>query len=535
MPQPTGYTPTTDFSQDESSNVGGRSTVRTANLDAEFANIETTLDATLVNLALIQRDDGELVDGLVELSTLSAAARSALQLNLNPRGLWLTATAYAVNDAVDSGGVTYVCVTAHTSAAAFSTDYAASKWMALAGLKDQWVLHSGAPAFVSAISFTVPGDQTGTLTVNRRVKTTNTGGTVYSTITGSSYSGGTGLTTIQVDSDSGALDSGLSAVSYGLLTPTSASLPANFNPFGLVRTLSANVGTNALSLATTLRQIDFRSATASNGAPSSPASSSIGTLTVPSGATMGQSNGVAARLWVAVLNNAGTLELAVINTQLGNGQIAPISESGFISTTVMNAASDNAGVWYSTTARASVAFRLIGYIESTQAAAGTWATSPSVVQAMGPGVHKPGDVIQTVGNAPAASNTGTTQLPADATIPQIAEGDQYMTQTITPSSAINTLVVNSALHASTNAVAGTAIGMALFQDATANALKAMGQMTAGVSYAVCLNLRHLMQAGTAAATTFRVRAGANAVGTTTFNALYGAAAGAYIDVTEIMA
>jgi hypothetical protein len=38
---------------------------------------------------------------------------------------------------------------------------------------------------------------------------------------------------------------------------------------------------------------------------------------------------------------------------------------------------------YSTTARTSVAYRVIGYIESTQATAGTWATAPSTIQGYG--------------------------------------------------------------------------------------------------------------------------------------------------------
>jgi hypothetical protein len=69
---------------------------------------------------------------------------------------------------------------------------------------------------------------------------------------------------------------------------------------------------------------------------------------------MGQTNGVGARLWVALIDNAGTLELAVINTQLGGGQICPVNESALISTTALSAAADNAGVWYSTTARTNV-------------------------------------------------------------------------------------------------------------------------------------------------------------------------------------
>ena len=44
------------------------------------------------------------------------------------------------------------------------------------------------------------------------------------------------------------------------------------------------------------------------------------------------------------------------------------------------AAGNSATAYYSTTARTSVAYRVVGYVESTQATAGTWATTPSTLQ-----------------------------------------------------------------------------------------------------------------------------------------------------------
>ena len=87
--------------------------------------------------------------------------------------------------------------------------------------QDQWV--SGpAPTYVSATSFTLAGDQSSTFHVGRRLKTTNTGGTIYSTITAVAY---TSLTTVTVINDSGSLDAGLSAVSYALLSAENPSVP----------------------------------------------------------------------------------------------------------------------------------------------------------------------------------------------------------------------------------------------------------------------------------------------------------------------
>jgi len=105
---------------------------------------------------------------------------------------------------------------------------AISTWDNVTGINDtaaagvsQWV--SGpVPTYVSATSFTLVGDQTSTFHVGRRVKTTNSGGTVYSTISATAYGA---LTTVTVVNDSGSLDSGLSDVYYGLIASVNSSSP----------------------------------------------------------------------------------------------------------------------------------------------------------------------------------------------------------------------------------------------------------------------------------------------------------------------
>lgn len=92
--------------------------------------------------------------------------------------------------------------------------------------QSQWVLLGINPTYLSASSFSVPGDQTGTLQLGRRVKTENSGGTVYGTIYGSTF---TTLTTVLIDTDSGAsLDAGLSSVSYGILSSDETSVPIQY-------------------------------------------------------------------------------------------------------------------------------------------------------------------------------------------------------------------------------------------------------------------------------------------------------------------
>jgi hypothetical protein len=144
--------------------------------------------------------------------------------------------------------------------------------------QDEWV--SGpAPTYIGATSFSLVGDQTGTFQVGRRVKTTNSGGTIYSTITVSAFAA---VTTITVVNDSGTLDSGLSAVSYGLLSATGPSVP-NFAgpssnspaPAGQLFMRGGQIGFPAVQIpstdANTLDDYEEASFTLADGSGSGPA------------------------------------------------------------------------------------------------------------------------------------------------------------------------------------------------------------------------------------------------------------------------
>lgn len=88
---------------------------------------------------------------------------------------------------------------------------------------DQWIASGLTPTYIGVTQFSVSGDYTSTLEVGRRVKVTVTAGTKYGRITASSYAAG--ITTVTVTLDSGNLDAGLSAVSYGVLTSSNSSVP----------------------------------------------------------------------------------------------------------------------------------------------------------------------------------------------------------------------------------------------------------------------------------------------------------------------
>lgn len=140
-----------------------------------------------------------------------------------------------------------------------------------------------------------------------------------------------------------------------------------------IQSITASVGSSALTVTLNPTRLDFRSSTLSSGTINTRYVQTAISLTVPSGATLGTTNGVASKLTVLAIDNAGTTELAIINTSSST----ILDESALISTTILDSASDSADVAYSTTARTNVPFRVVGYIASTQATAGTWATSPS--------------------------------------------------------------------------------------------------------------------------------------------------------------
>jgi hypothetical protein len=145
-----------------------------------------------------------------------------------------------------------------------------------------------------------------------------------------------------------------------------------------IQPISASVAANALTISASALALNFRSTTLGSGAVTT-VSGTPANLVVPSTATLGTTNATQSRLIVLALNNAGTLELAVVNLAGGTN----LTETGLVSTTAISAAATSASVVYSTTARTSVAYRVIGYIESTQATAGTWATAPSTIQGVG--------------------------------------------------------------------------------------------------------------------------------------------------------
>ena len=148
-----------------------------------------------------------------------------------------------------------------------------------------------------------------------------------------------------------------------------------------IQPVTASVASNAMTVTLNPTVLDFRSTPLTSGTVNTRTVSAAISVVVSSGSTLGTVSAQQSRIVVIALDNAGTIELAVVNISGGTN----LDETTLISTTAEGGAgaADSATVVYSTTARTSLPYRVVGYIESTQTTAGTWATAPSTIQGVG--------------------------------------------------------------------------------------------------------------------------------------------------------
>ena len=144
-----------------------------------------------------------------------------------------------------------------------------------------------------------------------------------------------------------------------------------------LQSVSASVGSNALTVGYAGGVLQFRNAMLTNGAPVQIV---VPTLTnvVGSSATLGTIAATQAEIALIVMYNGGTPQLGVVNMSGG----VNLDETTLISSTAGGGGS-SASTVYSTTAVTNSPFRVVGYILITEAVAGTWATAPSLVQGQG--------------------------------------------------------------------------------------------------------------------------------------------------------
>jgi len=298
---------------------------------------------------------------------------------------------------------------------------------------------------------------------------------------------------LQVD---GALTVGGAATITGALSVVGGITAANADPYALtnitlVVTMAGNAATVALKTAagtdptaTDAISLRFRNATLATGGTTNVSITAAQSLVIPDTATLGTINAVKSRIYIGLLNNAGVAELFVYNPLLSPGSLRGLTESQLLTSTTIGITSDNAQVPYSTTGRTGVAFRVIGFFESTQATAGAWGTAVSTIQELQPWMPRTGHVVNKITKADGTySGDKTTTIPIDDTPPQVGEGTQIFTQDFAPSNACNMFEIDAniaaiVLQADASAVTLT---VAMFTSISASAITCDQGVRASVS------------------------------------------------------
>lgn len=167
-----------------------------------------------------------------------------------------------------------------------------------------------------------------------------------------------------------------------LLAQIVAALEPPKESFGLRNfSFTTSVATSALTIAVKANStgldptvanpvvIDFRSATTTAGAFTQVNLTSALSLVISNGSTLGMFNGISDYIYVYLLNNAGTPELAVSGERFGTGSLQSTTAEGGAG------AADSGTTLYSAVARTNVPVRLVGRILISEATAGAWTTN----------------------------------------------------------------------------------------------------------------------------------------------------------------
>ena len=349
------YTQTTNFATKDALASGNPlKVVKGTEINVEFANIATAVatktDATGGTVA-----GATITTSTIDSSTIGATTPSTGAFTtLSATGV--TTLSNAVLPVIDNIKLGYT--TTATAAGTTTLLLASNNQQFFTGSTTQTVVLPVTSTLALGLSYLIVNNSTEVLTVQS-----------------------SGLNTITLIPAGAAvrctciLITGTTAASWSFAFESNSNIP-----YKQVQSISASVAANAMTISATALALDFRNNTLGSGTVTT-VSGTPTNLVISSGSTLGTVNATQSRIVVIALNNAGTIELAAVNISGGN----QLDETNLITTTAEGGlgAADSATVIYSNTARTSVAYRIIGYIESTQTTAGTWATAPSTIQGQG--------------------------------------------------------------------------------------------------------------------------------------------------------
>lgn len=393
---------------------------------------------------------------------------------------------------------------------------------------------NGLSAAVLALETELGVDPAGTLpdVVSRLAISQNTDGTVKSTV----IAAGTGAT---VDYAAGVFTVGS--------TPDG---PSNIQNIGLIVTIASPVANaftarivqRSLSTCTTASpaRISFRSGTQTNGGYAIVTATENVGLTASVGSTFGFTAAETGRIYFYAINaNPGAANSVI---ELAIARKAIFDESQLYSTTAEGGAgaADSDTVLYSSTARANVPVRCVGFMDiQTGATPGNWSNSPTILHLMGPGTKRTGDVVQRIATSTYAQLTGTSTTPWDGTPPLISEGNPILNLGFAATSTLNPVRIHSSgLYYAPGG--GERLTLALHIGA-ASAIAATGDYAAvAENLTIPLDYTFATGTGTIASQTYSLRGGSNQAGTFRVNGEVGvgqlySTGFTWLEITEFMA
>lgn len=347
------YVQSTNFATKDSLSPGDPlKIVKGTEINTEFANIAiavaTKLDstsATLTGATINNSTIGATTPSTGAFTTLSASGATTLS--------GATTISNAVGPVIDNIKLGYA--TTATAAGTTTLTVTSPHQQFFTGTTTQTVVLPVTSTLVLGLGYTITNNSTGVVTVQS--------------------SGLNNIISIPAKATVKVvciLTSGTTAASWSYSFEGSSNIP-----YTTLSSISASVSSNELTLTLNPCTLDFRSSTLTSGAVLTRVVPSAISMTVSNGSTLGTASGVESRLAVIAIDNAGTVELAVINASA----YGVFDEGSLISTTAEGGigGADSGFVFYSTNARTSVAFRVVGYVSSTQTTAGAWASAPSNV------------------------------------------------------------------------------------------------------------------------------------------------------------
>jgi hypothetical protein len=374
------YTKSTNFAtKDALSSGNALKIVKGTEIDTEFNNIQTAIatkldssSGTITGATINNTVIGNVTPNTGAFTTLSASGATTLS--------GTTTISNAVLPVIDNIKLGYE--TTATAAGTTTLTSTNKNQQYFTGSTTQTVVLPVTSTLALGLGYLIVNNSTGDLTVQ------SSGANIITLVPP--------LTTAKFTCVS---ITGTTAASWSYVFEGSSTLP-----YKQIPTITASVATNILTFGLNPCSLDFRSSTASSGATTTRVVTAAISMTVSNGSTLGTTSGAQSKLAILAIDNAGTVELAVVNEHI----YGFLDERSLISTTAEGGTgtADSGSVIYSTTARTSVPFRIVGYIQSTQATAGAWATSPSNVAGVG-GTIVP-QQFQTITSGTALSYTSAT-------------------------------------------------------------------------------------------------------------------------------